>query len=110
MLADEIERRVGQRVAEVLNGAQPGGSVDPVDVGTGRVQHGVSGRHHFRPDAVSGDFYDWCHDCLFLGWVVSGEWVVHGCSLIHAVLPTSSLTTHWPRTPHSIHHSPLTTH
>ena len=32
MLADQVERRFGQRVAELLGGVEAGRGVDPVDV------------------------------------------------------------------------------
>ncbi len=55
MLANDIERRIGQGIAQSLGGIEARGSDHPVDMGAGRSDDLPSRVGHFRPDAVAGD-------------------------------------------------------
>jgi hypothetical protein len=60
MLADEIERGLGQWIAEVFGGAEASPRFHPGDNGTGGMQYGLHCRRHLWTDAVPRDQYDRC--------------------------------------------------
>ncbi len=57
MLANQVEREVGQRIAELLDRVETGKRLDPLDASAGGVHHLAGGGHHFRADAVTGDHH-----------------------------------------------------
>ena len=61
VLANRVQRGIGQRIAKAFDSAQTGGRLDPINPSTGSPEDCVRGSHHFRTDAVAGDFYDGSH-------------------------------------------------
>ena len=58
VFTDQVERGVGEWVAEVLGGAEAGERLDPLNLGAGGADHGLHGRRYLRADAVARDQYD----------------------------------------------------